>query len=73
MPAPNLLLVSSSRFRDLPAFAHAEAEIKAHFQGVPEICFIPYADPGGAGQAAYTEKIKTQFAAMGLSIRGLNE
>ena len=73
MSTPNLLLLSSSRFRDLPAFAHAAAEIRAHFQGVPDICFIPYANPGAMGLDAYTDKIKAQFAELGLSVRGLHE
>jgi dipeptidase E len=73
MSAPRLLLLSSSRYGNLPPFAHAATAIQAHFAEVSTVCFIPYAQPGGISYAAYTAEVQAHLGAWGLEVQGLHE
>lgn len=50
----------------LPTLAH-------HFKDCSEILFVPYARPGGISHDAYTENVRSAFATINKTVKGLHE
>lgn len=69
----NLLIVSTSTVHGKPYLSYLTDEIKAHFQGVTEIVFIPFARPSGLSWDAYTEVARKYFEGIGISVKGIHE
>jgi dipeptidase E len=65
-----LLLLSNSTQFGRKYLEHAETEVRAHFEGVTEVLFVPFAL---ADHAAYTQKVADRFADWGMRVRGLHE
>ncbi len=69
----NILLASTSTLYGGKYLDYLRDELPVLFRGVSEILFIPFARPGGISHEAYTEKARSFFAELGLSVRGLHE
>lgn len=63
-----LLLLSNSTQHGGGYLDHAWDAVAAHFAGVREIVFVPFAL---RDQAPYTQKARDRFAAGGIAVRGL--
>ncbi len=69
----NILLASTSTLYGGKYLDYLRDELPVLFRGVSEILFVPFARPGGISHEAYTEKARSFFAELGLSVRGLHE
>lgn len=67
-----LLLASTSTLYGGRYLDYIKDEIVAHFSGVKEIVFIPYARPGGISHDDYTAKAATFFSGIGIAVKGLH-
>ena len=70
---PNLLLVSSSRSDPHGYLDHCEEQVRALFDGVDEILFVPFARPSGMSHDAYTQVARDRFQKMGIAVSGVHE
>lgn len=54
----NLLLISNSKHSAHPGkyLAYCEQEVKAHFDGIKQVLFIPYAEPGDMDKIIATQR-----------------
>lgn len=68
-----LLIVSTSTVHGKPYLSYMTDEIKAHFSGVSEIVFIPFARPGGITWDEYTAVARKYFESVGISVKGIHE
>jgi dipeptidase E len=73
MSKKNLLIVSTSTVHGKPYLSYMTDEIKAHFNGVAEIVFIPFARPSGLTWDAYTEIARKYFSTLGIKVKGVHE
>ncbi len=69
----NILLASTSTLYGGKYLDYLRDELPVLFRGVSEILFVPFARPGGISHEAYTEKARSFFTELGLSVRGLHE
>ncbi len=69
----NILLASTSTLYGGKYLDYLRDELPVLFRGVSEILFLPFARPGGISHEAYTEKARSFFVELGLSVRGLHE
>jgi dipeptidase E len=69
-PSTRLLLLSNSTVHGAGYLDHAEAEIRAHFEGVGAILFVPFALHDRDGYAA---KAADRFARMGLRLTSVHQ
>ncbi len=69
----NILLASTSTLYGGSYLDYLTQEIKLLFQGVDEVLFIPFARPSGISHEEYTQKARTFFEAIGISVKGLHE
>lgn len=70
---PNLLLVSSSRCHPHSYLDHCEEQVRALFEGVNEILFVPFARPSGMSHDAYTQVARDRFQKMGIAVSGVHQ
>lgn len=68
-----LLIVSTSTVHGKPYLSYITPEIKAHFVGVKQIIFVPYARPGGITWDEYTAIAKKYFNSINIDVKGLHE
>lgn len=69
----NLILASSSTVFGTPYLEYVLPELKAHFRGIDELLFIPYARPGGITHKEYTSRVSGVFQKLGITVRGIHE
>ncbi len=68
----NLLLASTSTVYGRPYLSYLFDELSAHFKGVKEIIFIPFARPSGKTHDEYTAVAAKAFAEIGIGVRGIH-
>ncbi len=68
-----LLLASTSTVHGSPYLSYLFEALKAHFKGVSEIVFIPYARPSGLAHDQYTAIARKAFAQIDVKVTGLHE
>ena len=69
----NLLIASTSTLHKSGYLEYLLPKLKLHFAGCETILFIPYARPAGISHDEYTEKVRSAFASIDISIKGLHE
>lgn len=68
----NIVLASTSTLFGETYLAYLKPVIKALFEGVTEIIFIPFARPGGISQDDYTSKAAEAFKEFNIEVKGLH-
>lgn len=68
-----LLIASSSSVHGKGYLEYILPELRAFFNGVSEVLFIPYARPGGITHYEYTEVAKKGFDKINIRIKGIHE
>lgn len=68
-----LILASTSTVHGKPYLSYLFDDLKAHFKGIDEIVFIPYARPSGRTHDEYTAVARAAFKQIGISVKGLHE
>ena len=67
-----LLIASTSTVFGSGYLEYLRPELITHFQGIDEILFIPFAQPGGISMDEYTEHARSYFKQIGIKIRGIH-
>lgn len=67
-----LLLASTSAIHGSGYLEYCDAPVKAHFEGVKNLVFVPYARPGGLSHDAYTALARKKFEEFGITVTGLH-
>ena len=69
----NILLASTSTLFGGSYLDYLKNEIPILFRDCDEIIFIPFARPGGISHEDYTDKVKSFFSQLSISVKGLHE
>lgn len=69
----NLIIASTSTLHGGEYLEYLLPEIENHFANCSSIIFIPYARPGGMSHDDYTSRVKTAFAKINKTVKGLHE
>ncbi|KQR94715.1 (alpha)-aspartyl dipeptidase [Chryseobacterium sp. Leaf180] len=69
----NIILASTSTLYGGNYLEYLKEEIKELYKGLDEIIFVPFARPGGISHDDYTQKAKSFFKTVNISVRGLHE
>jgi dipeptidase E len=69
----NIILASTSTLYGGNYLEYLKEEIKELYKGLDEIIFVPFARPGGISHDDYTEKARSFFKTVNISVRGLHE
>ena len=68
-----MIIASTSTIHGGDYLDYLVKDLKLLFKGIDSIVFIPYARPGGMSHDDYTDKAKTVFSDLGITIKGLHE
>ena len=68
-----LILASTSTIHGSDYLAYLLPTLKAHFQAIKEVLFIPYARPGGISYNEYTNTAKKAFNTIDIKVKGIHE
>lgn len=68
-----LIIASTSTLHGGNYLEYLLPTLEDHFKNCAEILFIPYACPGGISYEAYTTIVRTAFAKIGKTVKGLHE
>ena len=68
-----IILASTSTLFGQTYLAYLAPVLKAHFETIKEIIFIPYARPGGISHDEYTGRAAAFFEQLGIRIKGLHQ
>ena len=68
-----LILASTSTIHGSDYLAYLLPTLKAHFQAIKEVLFIPYARPGGISYNEYTSTAKKAFNTIDIKVKGIHE
>lgn len=71
--ARRLLLLSTSTVHGTGYLEYCREELARHFEGCPEVLFVPFARPGGLSHDDYTARTGEAFGRAGLAVRGVHE
>ncbi len=69
----NIILASTSTLFGGEYLEYLKTELIELYKGIGEIIFIPFARPGGISHEEYTEKAKSFFKTINISVKGLHE
>lgn len=69
----NIILASTSTLFGGQYLEYLREELKQLYKGIDEIIFIPFARPGGISHDDYTEKARSFFETINITIKGLHE
>lgn len=69
----NMIIASTSTLHSGGYLEYLLPVLKQHFNGVKHLVFIPFARPSGITHDAYTQKVVTAFAPLGISVKGVHE
>ena len=67
-----LLLLSTSTVHGSGYLEYCRDELSHHFEGCPEVLFIPFARPGGISHDEYTTRTREAFRGAGLGLAGIH-
>lgn len=67
------ILASTSTLFGEDYLAYLKPTLQAHFAGINELIFIPYARPSGISHDTYTEKASVFFRNIGIQVKGVHE
>ena len=68
-----LLLLSTSRLHGGEFLDYCREDIIEHYEGIPEVLFIPYAQPGGISYDEYTDLMSRALEGHGLKVTGIHK
>ena len=68
----NICLASTSTVHGKPYLSYLHHELKELFDGISEIVFVPYAQPGGLSYDDYTAKAQEGFDAINITVKGIH-
>lgn len=69
----NICLASTSTVHGKPYLSYLLSAMEEVFDGVDEIVFVPYAQPGGISYDGYTVKAQEGFAPLNIKVKGVHE
>lgn len=69
----NLIIASTSTVYDSGYLEYLLPTLENHFKDIQEVCFIPYARPGGISYNEYTLLAKKAFEHIGKEVKGIHE
>lgn len=69
----NLIVASTSTTYGSNYLEYLFPVLEEHFKTIKEVCFIPYARPGGLSHDAYTAIAQKAFKVLGKKVTGLHE
>lgn len=68
-----IIIASTSTLHNGSYLDYLLPTLKAHFNGIKTLLFIPFARPGGISHDEYTTKVGTAFAEIGIAVKGIHE
>jgi dipeptidase E len=68
-----MIIASTSTVHGSSYLAYLMSPLKAHFKGVKELLFIPYARPGGISYDEYTAIANSAFSKLNIDVKGIHE
>ena len=68
----NICLASTSTVHGKPYLSYLLNEMKELFDGIKEVVFVPYAQPGGISYNDYTTKAQEDFDALNIKVVGIH-
>ena len=68
-----LIIASTSTLHGGAYLEYLLPVLKDFFAGCSSLLFIPYARPGGISHDDYTKKVANAFAAISITVKGINE
>lgn len=69
----NCIIASTSTLHGGEYLDYLLPELELHFKNCKTIVFISYARPGGISHEDYTEKVRSAFAKINISVKGIHE
>ena len=69
----NCIIASTSTLHGGDYLDYLLPELQIHFKDCKTLLFIPYARPGGISHDAYTEKVRSAFAKVDITVKGIHE
>ena len=69
----NCIIASTSTLHGGDYLDYLLPELQIHFKDCKTLLFIPYARPGGISHDAYTEKVRSAFAKINITVKGIHE
>ena len=69
----NCIIASTSTLHGGDYLDYLLPELQIHFKDCKTLLFIPYARPGGISHDAYTEKARSAFAKINITVKGIHE
>ena len=69
----NCIIASTSTLHGGDYLDYLLPELQIHFKDFKTLLFIPYARPGGISHDAYTEKVRSAFAKVDITVKGIHE
>ena len=69
----NCIIASTSTLHGGEYLDYLLPELQIHFKDCKTLLFIPYARPGGISHDAYTEKVRSAFAKVDITVKGIHE
>ena len=69
----NICLASTSTVHGKPYLSYLLPTMEEVFQGIDEIVFVPYAQPGGMSHDEYTAKAQEGFDPLNIKVKGVHE
>lgn len=68
-----MIIASTSTIHGGAYLDYLMPTLETHFSNCSEILFVPYARPGGISHDTYTETVRSAFAKIGKTVKGLHE
>lgn len=68
-----MIIASTSTIHGGSYLEYLLPTLEIHFKDCSEILFIPYARPGGISHDAYTDHVRSAFAKINKTVKGLHE
>ncbi len=69
----NCIIASTSTLHGGDYLDYLLPELQINFKDCKTLLFIPYARPGGISHDAYTEKVRSTFAKIDITVKGIHE
>lgn len=69
----NAIIASTSTIHGSGYLEYLQPTLSAHFKGLKQIVFVPYARPSGLTHDGYTAKAKEGLAILNVEVKGIHE
>ena len=73
LPMKKMIIASTSTIHGGNYLEYLLPVLETHFKDCTEILFIPYARPGGISHDGYTDNVRSAFAKINKTVKGVHE